>query len=289
MHKVEAIKKEFDSMATDNTDLIGISFAATGSHLVGSPRFDQLFRHLSSAKTIVRHLDFYNWLQDEICDYLPHEVLLAAWGNFEYGNLSYDAASSLPGIDTQFFNDLPFLDVFLSHLHTRARMSGPGWYVLQDFDDAAADSDIGDGFRFLKIAGARMKSALVYAMSDERDGADCLYVFYSRKSRIEINPLTLDLIMPHVDAALRRVKCLSSGKATANDSQCSLFFSLLSEREQEVLNWVGEGKSNLEIGAILGISHNTVKNHLKRIFKKMGVTARSQAVQVYINSNTLES
>jgi DNA-binding CsgD family transcriptional regulator len=47
-----------------------------------------------------------------------------------------------------------------------------------------------------------------------------------------------------------------------------------------VLLWVSQGKSNEKIGTILSISHNTVKNHLKRIFKEMGVTARSQAVRL---------
>jgi DNA-binding CsgD family transcriptional regulator len=53
-----------------------------------------------------------------------------------------------------------------------------------------------------------------------------------------------------------------------------------------VINWVGMGKSNREIGSILGISHNTVKNHLKRVFRKMDVTSRSQAVQVQMRSRT---
>ena len=51
----------------------------------------------------------------------------------------------------------------------------------------------------------------------------------------------------------------------------------LSPREQEVADWVGQGKSNEEIAIILGISAHTVKNHLDKIFRKLGVENRYAA------------
>jgi len=51
----------------------------------------------------------------------------------------------------------------------------------------------------------------------------------------------------------------------------------LSPREQEVAEWVGQGKSNEEIAIILGISAHTVKNHLDKIFRKLGVENRCAA------------
>jgi DNA-binding CsgD family transcriptional regulator len=44
------------------------------------------------------------------------------------------------------------------------------------------------------------------------------------------------------------------------------------------MGWVCSGKTNVEIGLILDISSFTVKNHLQRIFKKLDVVNRSQAV-----------
>jgi DNA-binding NarL/FixJ family response regulator len=55
-------------------------------------------------------------------------------------------------------------------------------------------------------------------------------------------------------------------------------FHPLSEREMEVLNLVVEGKSNKEIASMLGISHQTVKNHITSILRKFGVEDRTQAV-----------
>ena len=51
----------------------------------------------------------------------------------------------------------------------------------------------------------------------------------------------------------------------------------LSPREQEVAEWLGQGKSNEEIAIILGISAHTVKNHIDKIFRKLGVENRCAA------------
>jgi DNA-binding NarL/FixJ family response regulator len=53
---------------------------------------------------------------------------------------------------------------------------------------------------------------------------------------------------------------------------------LLSTREWEVAQLIIRGKSNKEIAAALEVSQHTVKNHLVKIFVKLGVTSRSGAV-----------
>jgi len=55
-------------------------------------------------------------------------------------------------------------------------------------------------------------------------------------------------------------------------------FHPLSEREMEVLACVVRGMSNKEIASLLGISHQTVKNHVTTILRKFGVEDRTQAV-----------
>ncbi len=51
----------------------------------------------------------------------------------------------------------------------------------------------------------------------------------------------------------------------------------LTPREAEVLLWTAQGKTNVEIGTILGMSDLTVKQHLGHVFKKLGVEGRNPA------------
>ena len=51
----------------------------------------------------------------------------------------------------------------------------------------------------------------------------------------------------------------------------------LTQRESEVLYWVAKGKTNRDIGDILGSSPATVKKHLERIYEKLGVETRTAA------------
>jgi len=51
----------------------------------------------------------------------------------------------------------------------------------------------------------------------------------------------------------------------------------LTPREAEVLLWIAQGKSNSDIGTILGCAENTVKVHTSRIFEKLGSENRNSA------------
>lgn len=52
----------------------------------------------------------------------------------------------------------------------------------------------------------------------------------------------------------------------------------LSDRETEILGWVAQGKTNPEIGAILGISPRTVQKHLQHVYCRLGVENRHAAI-----------
>ena len=53
----------------------------------------------------------------------------------------------------------------------------------------------------------------------------------------------------------------------------------ISKREYEVLELLAEGHSNQEIAEKLFVSPNTVKSHLTRLYQKLEVTRRTQAIQ----------
>lgn len=63
----------------------------------------------------------------------------------------------------------------------------------------------------------------------------------------------------------------------------------LSPREQEVLELISKGLTNKEIGNKLGISENTVKNHLKNILDKLHLENRVQAATFALQKKLSET
>ena len=62
---------------------------------------------------------------------------------------------------------------------------------------------------------------------------------------------------------------------------------ILTQRELQVLELIVEGKSNKEIATDIYLSMNTVKVHLRNIYRKLGVNTRSQAIRVAIQTGTV--
>jgi len=128
----------------------------------------------------------------------------------------------------------------------------------------------------------------VHGLCDERHGIECLYIIFSSKPEFsQTDRATEVTILPHIDAALRQVTHLPEQvPELAQQDHVSPDVALkpghtLSTREVEIMFWVALGKTNPEIGCILNISEFTVKNHLQRVFKKLDVTNRAQAVGTF--------
>lgn len=61
----------------------------------------------------------------------------------------------------------------------------------------------------------------------------------------------------------------------------------LTGRELEVLGLVADGKTSRQIGDLLYISENTVKNHIRNILDKLGLHSRNEAVLYAIRENLI--
>jgi DNA-binding CsgD family transcriptional regulator len=67
-----------------------------------------------------------------------------------------------------------------------------------------------------------------------------------------------------------------AGEFTPNErAQTSLG---ITERERQVLQLLADGRSNKEIAGRLGLSPNTVKTHVARLFEKLQVARRTEAI-----------
>jgi DNA-binding NarL/FixJ family response regulator len=59
------------------------------------------------------------------------------------------------------------------------------------------------------------------------------------------------------------------------------FFETLTPREQEILAWLAQGDSNMQIAQRLDLSEKTVRNVLTAVYEKLKVTSRAQAIVAY--------
>ncbi|MBX3738646.1 MAG: response regulator transcription factor [Candidatus Didemnitutus sp.] len=85
------------------------------------------------------------------------------------------------------------------------------------------------------------------------------------------------------DIAGRMVDILRDGHARLDRAAC---LHELSPQERRVLAAMAEGQTNKDIAQLLGLSENTVKNYIGRVFEKLGVQRRSQAIALYFDDKT---
>lgn len=62
----------------------------------------------------------------------------------------------------------------------------------------------------------------------------------------------------------------------------------LTSRERQVMDCVASGLTDRGVAAQLGLSHNTIKFHLKNVYAKFGVTQRAKAVEKHVTAQLRE-
>ena len=241
------------------------------------------FHSVATRSVEVRsHSDVLKWLQGDMQRYLPHDIMIAAWGDFSSGNIQNDIISALPGVRSHNANPVT-LNPFLMNLCARWRAAGRSPFSVLTGSAGFALQSTG-AHCALDDALQTMRAAMVHGICDERGSHDCMYVTFTRKDEFSQQQLSaLGILMPYIDTALRQVEHLPQQAHVQIDTSNPVDSRLssshdLSLREMEILQWVSIGKTNPEIGSILEISEFTVKNHMQRVFKKLDVSNRAQAV-----------
>ena len=70
-------------------------------------------------------------------------------------------------------------------------------------------------------------------------------------------------------------------------SEAEAFISPLTRRETEILNYIAQGYLNKQIAFQLGISEQTIKNHVTSILRKLNANARTEAVVVALKQGLI--
>lgn len=112
-------------------------------------------------------------------------------------------------------------------------------------------------------------TVLVFGASDDADSIAAAIASGAR------GYLRWDASRPELVAALTRTLVTTSLPAPRQPGEADL---TLTDRELEVLRGMVHGHSNAQIGRALYLAEDTVKTHVRRLFRKLGVRDRAQAV-----------
>jgi transcriptional regulator EpsA len=256
---------------------------------------DAFFKVIQDSLSISRHQELFRWLNNEVQLFIPHDILLTAWGDFSLGLVHLDVVSSLPGLRTMEVGKQEMLPLLMRLFQQWVASDRKPYRFGIDgkalhFGHARENADFNNGI-------ASMRTALVQGIKDERGRHDCLYIALSSNLCFHERSIgAMELLLPYIDAALRQVAHLPVQypdtsrlreevehiRETADADSLQGNDPLgLSQREMEIMHWICMGKTNSEIGQILDISFFTVKNHAQRIFRKLDVLNRTQAVDKF--------
>jgi transcriptional regulator EpsA len=256
---------------------------------LSSKEGEKFLNIVAATSKITCHYDLFLLLQNEVQYFIPHQIFIAAWGDFNSAKPNIDVISAIHGVRTDKLRGCGIGTAYGCAIEQLPKTLFKLW-VAGGRQPLLLDATTPESVKSLtcncalNVTLRQMQSILVHGVRNERDNLDSLYVALNPmpirrngQNDHERDFFLVDSIVAQIDVAFRKVGTLKPAGATSvrNASQP---IESLSRREQEILNWIAEGKTNAEIAAILGISSFTVKNHAQRIFRKLDVSNRTEAV-----------
>lgn len=245
-----------------------------------------LVRLVESAPQVQRRYQFFVWLQNHVGTVLPH--VLAVCGSYQRSrrSLLFECFQSvaLPEALLDAFADTESpLMAGLVDEWTRHQ----GRALLVALDDAKARVVPPDAAG-LRAAG--LSHLILHGVTRPQRPAEVETLFLFATSGPQQVPGDtaaghLELLLPHLHSTYLRMQSVERELQQQSPVRNAPVGAVsdtrrlpITARERQVLQGVREGKSNHEIGAALGISALTVKNHVQKILRKLGAANRAQAV-----------
>jgi transcriptional regulator EpsA len=254
---------------------------------VTSPRlagrdFESLFLNMDASLRVGARPSLCSWTQGLLQGLIRHPLLICALRR--RGSQAFRTDSfSMAVADAATFGTLLLRDAASGLIRI--------WTERHFVPTICTTEDVGDGARtefWRELERAGIDELLVHGAHDTHGEARSLFVFACVPGSCGSRELALaELITPMLDAACVRAHMREALRGEAREGPGRS--GVLSERERDVLRWISLGKSNAEIGTILGISPLTVKNHVQKVLRKLDVVNRAQAVGKALEAGIISS
>jgi len=103
---------------------------------------------------------------------------------------------------------------------------------------------------------------------------------------VYLQPALARWLLEDYQQLAKRVLPLSQNETSEKDKD-AVDLDILSQRERQVLELVGEGLNNHDIGKKLGLSPKTIARHRERIMKKLNMHSRTELVKFAIRTGLI--
>ena len=243
-----------------------------GARLLDSRVLEALLLNIDASLRVYSRPQFYGWTQGMLQNLLRHELLLCALHEGRPMTSQVDCFAS-PWVDSERTRQLFQQDVELAAELVRRWIEAEFHPVVCDLSSASA---LARGEFARELQGIGTDTMMVHGTYDSLGKPVSLFVLAAGPSDLgSEQAFLLELIAPFLHLAWMRSQLARAPEDTQARTHTA---ALLTAREKEILRWIHLGKSNFEIGTILGISPLTVKNHVQKILRKLNVRNRTQAV-----------
>ncbi|MGH8746555.1 MAG: XrtB/PEP-CTERM-associated transcriptional regulator EpsA [Burkholderiales bacterium] len=238
--------------------------------LFGPLERESLMLNMDAALHVYARHHFFAWTQGMLQNLVRHEVLTCALYGSDPASLQVESFA-VPDVDQAAIGDLIHRDTQVLPNIIKSWEESLFRPVSLELTAANPLSDSPLGRELARIGAV---SIVAHGTYDTYGKPSSLFFFACRPESVgPRRALLLELIVPFLHLALVRTRVHQSpAEPGVRQSR------LLTAREQEIMKWIRVGKSNIEIGLILGISSLTVKNHVQKILRKLDVQNRTQAV-----------
>jgi transcriptional regulator EpsA len=253
--------------------LAGEAVAANGNALALSDLdVETLMLNLDASLRVYQREHFFSWTQGLLQSLIKHEVLVCALRDGESAALRADSFSMI-ATEQAIFGELFLRDTSVALGLIEVWKDRGFRPLLCD----ATDSPFCRGLFAQELGRVSATQILAHGAHDAQGQACGFYAFLCVPGTLGPRQAYLArVVTPFLHAAWVRTEV--NGRAKGSDPARREETRMITAREEEILRWVSLGKSNFEIGAILGLSPLTVKNHVHRILRKLNVVNRAQAV-----------
>ena len=255
----------------DEASHVALPFAESApTHLSESER-EALLLNLDLSLRVNTRPQLFSWVQGTLQSLIPHELLICSLHEGRQAAARVDAFSTAP-VDCARLGEMYQQDVSLVPHIIKMWEENRCQSVICDTERVATPT-AGLG-RELQRQG--VSPVLAHGTYDATGNMTSFFLFACRPGAIGPKQTYLaDLVVPFLHAALVRSQVTwPLERAGAKPVKTGI----LTPREQQILQWIYHGKSNIEIGMILDISPLTVKNHVQKTLRKLNVINRTQAV-----------